>query len=133
MSIYVNGNLNDLTEDVLAALEAGGTTEHPLIDGRIIAVFASPEKGASEKMAMGIAALPAAYSTPAHSHPAEEFAFVLRGSGTITIEAETIAVGPGSLVVTPPNKTHITSSNADGPLVVYWTYGPAGSEKRWIS
>lgn len=30
-------------------------------------------------------------------------------------------------------RPHVTSSDSDGPLVVYWTYGPAGSEQRWLS
>jgi quercetin dioxygenase-like cupin family protein len=83
-------------------------------------------------MAMGISALPAAYSTPEHSHRAEEFALVLRGSGSITISGTPIPVGPGSLVVTPPNAPHVTTADGSGPMVIYWVYGPAGSEKRWL-
>lgn len=133
MSAHISHDLNELVEEALGALSAGGTPEHPLIDGRVVAVFASPERNSSQKMAMGVSALPPAYSTPPHSHAAEEFALVVRGTGTITIDGEPIPVRPGSLVVTPPNSIHVTSSDADGPLVVYWTYGPAGSEQRWLS
>lgn len=126
-------DIEAMVELALDALATGGTPEHPLIDGRIVAVFASPERRSSEKMAMGVSALPPAYSTPPHSHAAEEFALVMRGTGTITIDGEAIPVHPGSLVVTPPGTTHVTSSDPAGPLVVYWTYGPAGSEQRWLS
>jgi quercetin dioxygenase-like cupin family protein len=124
-------NLDHMVELALAALAAGGTKEYPLIEGRIVAVFATPSKKSSEDMAMGISALPADYSAPIHSHRAEEFALVLRGSGKITINGDEIIVGPGSLVVTPPNAQHFTSVNPGEPMVIYWVYSPAGSEARW--
>lgn len=133
MSDYISHDLNRLVEEALAALEAGGTSDAPLVDGRIVAVHASPETATSERMAMGISALPPGYSTPPHNHDAEEFALVVHGSGSITIEDEVIPVQAGSVVVTPPGTTHVTTAADDGPLVVYWTYGPAGSERRWLS
>ena len=92
-----------MIDGALSALSQGGTKEVPLIDGRMLSVHASPAKGTSEKMAMGVSALPPNYSTLVHSHDAEEFALVVRGAG----------------------------ANSDGPMVVYWTYGPVGSESRW--
>lgn len=132
MNSYNIQNLDSMVEQALAALAAGGTEKYPLIDGRIVAVFASPGAASSEDMALGISALPPGYSTPVHDHRAEEFALVLRGRGKITINGDDIAVGPGSLVVTPPNAPHITTSDAGEPMVIYWVYGPAGSEKRWL-
>jgi quercetin dioxygenase-like cupin family protein len=129
---YEIRDLDRMVETALAALAAGGTPEHRLIDGRVVAVFASPDLGSSADMAMGISALPANYSTPEHSHRAEEFALILKGSGSITIAGTPIPVGPGAIVVTPPNAPHITTADASGPMVIYWTYGPAGSEKRWL-
>jgi len=132
MSKSVVRNLDDMVEEAAAALEAGGTARFPLIEGRIVAVFATPDDSTSARMAMGISVLPAGYSTPAHHHPAEEFAMIVRGTGSITIDGEVIPVGPGDLVVTPPDSEHITTSSADSQLVVYWSYGPAGSEQRWL-
>lgn len=125
-------NIDNMVAEALTALQAGGTEKFPLIDGRIVAVFASPNNRSSEDMALGISALPPRYSTPVHSHRAEEFALILRGDGKITISGEDIPVGPGSLVVTPPNAPHITTAGASGPMVIYWVYGPAGSENRWL-
>jgi len=132
MSKSVVLNINDMVDEAVAALDAGGTARFPLIDGRIVAVFATPDDSTSARMAMGISALPAGYSTPVHHHPAEEFALIVRGTGSITIDDEVIPVGPGDLVVTPPDSEHITTSSADSELVVYWSYGPAGSEQRWL-
>lgn len=134
MSKYVTRDINALADGALAVLESGvGTDEFPLIQGRVLAVQASPDLETSEDMAWGIAALPAGYSAPLHSHRAEEFAMVLRGSGTITIADEEIPVSEGSVVVTPPHDEHLTTAGPDGPMVVYWVYGPAGSEGRWLA
>ena len=132
MSKLVVRNIDDMVDEAVAALDAGGTTRFPLIDGRIVAVFATPDDSSSARMAMGISVLPPGYSTPAHQHPAEEFAMIIRGTGSITIDEEVIPVAPGDLVVTPPDSVHVTTSGADDQLVIYWSYGPAGSEQRWL-
>ncbi len=129
--LYNVQNLDAMVEKALSALAAGGTEEYPLFEGRIVALFASPSSKSSEDMALGISALPANYSAPIHSHRAEEFALVLRGKGRITINGDEIIVGPGSLVVTPPNAPHFTTVDAGEPMAIYWVYGPAGSEQRW--
>jgi quercetin dioxygenase-like cupin family protein len=133
VSRYVVRQLQQLADGALAVLESGvGTEDLPIIEGRVMAVQASPQLGSSEDMAWGISALPPGYSVPEHTHRAEEFAMILRGSGIITIEDEQIAVSEGSVVVTPPHLRHLTTAGPDGPMVVYWVYGPAGSEARWL-
>lgn len=132
MSKLVVRNIDEMVDEAVAALDAGGTTKFPLIDGRVVAVFATPDDSTSAKMAMGISVLPPGYSTPPHQHAAEEFAMIVRGTGSITIDDEIISVGPGDLVVTPPDSVHVTTSLGDDQLVVYWSYGPAGSEQRWL-
>lgn len=133
MSGYVVKDLPTLAERALAVLDQGeSTAEFPIVDGRVVAVQASPQLDTSADMAWGISALPAGYSTPPHQHRAEEFAMILRGDGTITIEGDPVTVGPGSVVVTPPDLVHVTTAGPDEPLVVYWVYGPAGSESRWL-
>jgi quercetin dioxygenase-like cupin family protein len=132
MSKLVVRNVDDMVDEAVAALDAGGTTRFPLIDGRIVAVYATPDDSTSARMAMGISVLPPGYSTPAHQHPAEEFAMIIRGTGSITIDDEMIPVAPGDLVVTPPDSVHVTTSLGDDQLVIYWSYGPAGSEQRWL-
>ncbi len=125
-------DLDVMIDTALAALERGGLPGYPVIDGRVIAVLATPEKGTSSDMAIGVSGLPPNYSTTEHTHRAEEIATIVRGSGTITIDDEPIPVRTGSIVVTPPHARHITTSSPDEPLVVFWTYSPAGSEGRWL-
>lgn len=134
MKEFVVEDLQALADGALAVLESGvGNDQYPLIEGRVLAVQASPELGSSEDMAWGISALPRGYSVPEHTHRAEEFAMIVRGSGTITIDDQEIPVSEGSVVVTPPHRRHLTTAGQSGPMVVYWVYGPAGSEGRWLS
>ena len=133
MGDYQVRDLSVLADEALAALEEGGRPGFPLIEGRVLAVQVTPDRGTSSDIAMGVAALPSGFSTPDHTHRAEEIATVLRGSGCITIEDTTIEVAPGSLVVTPPHAHHVTTAGPDGPMVVFWMYAPAGSEQRWLA
>lgn len=134
MSRYHLRDLEALVEGALAVLDSGvGSDQFPLIDGRVLAVQASPELDSSSDMAWGIAALPPGYTVPEHTHRAEEFALILRGHGEIVIEDEPVPVKEGSVLVTPPHLRHATRSAEDSPLVVYWVYGPAGSESRWLT
>ena len=126
-------HLDGVIDAALAALDAGGTEEFPLKEGRVVKVLASPSFGTSAFMAMGLAVLPPDYTTPPHEHDAEEIALVLRGSGSITVSGVATPVREGSVVIAPPGAPHTTHSDAQGPLVVYWTYGPAGSESRWLT
>jgi len=116
----------------LRALAAGGLDGAPLVDGRVLSVRATPVNGTSSSMAIGLAVLPAGYTAPPHSHEAEELATVLSGEGTITIDGAEFPVRPGSVVLTPSGSVHITAAGPRTPLVVWWTYAPAGSEQRWL-
>lgn len=132
MGSYEVRDIEAMADEALAALDEGGRPGFPVIDGRVLAVQATPDRGTSSDMAMGVAALPPGFSTPEHTHRAEEIATIVRGNGTITIDGEAIAVHTGSVVVTPPHALHVTTAAADEPMVVFWVYGPAGSEDRWL-
>lgn len=122
----------ELIADGLAALQSGGRDGAPLIDQRILSVKATPVDGSASDMSVGISVLPPGYSTPPHSHRAEELATVLSGSGAIIIDGDRYEVGPGSIVLTPSQSTHVTVSDDSAPLVIWWVYTPAGSETRWL-
>lgn len=107
-------------------------TGAPLIDGRVMSVQATPVSGTSSRMAVGMSVLPAGYATPPHDHEAEELATVLSGEGVITIDSVEFPVRPGSVVLTPSRSWLVTAAGPDAPLVVWWTYAPAGSEQRWL-
>jgi len=123
---------SELTADGLAALASGGRDGAPMIDRRILSVKATTRDGSASDMSVGISVLPPGYSTPPHSHRAEELATVLSGSGAIVIDGDRHEVGPGSIVLTPSQSTHVTISDDAAPLVIWWVYTPAGSEARWL-
>jgi quercetin dioxygenase-like cupin family protein len=125
--------LDELTAEALAGLATGVSGDASRIDGRALAVKASPMKGNSEYMVMGMAALPPGFSTRAHSHAAEEVAVVLQGSGRVDIDGVAHPLSAGTVVLTPSNLVHVTHSDpGGGPLVVLWFYAPPGSEARWV-
>jgi gentisate 1,2-dioxygenase len=126
-------HLDDLIAEALAGLELGESGDAKRIDGRALAVKASPLKGNSEHITTGLAALPPGFTTRAHSHVAEEVAVVLRGSGRIEIDGVDHPVRAGTVLVTPSNLVHVTHSDpGDEPFVVLWFYAPPGSEARWV-
>src|SRR5438552_3598241 len=73
--------LDDLAAEILGALASGGSGDGKVIDGRALAVKASPMRENSSKITVGTAALPPDFSTRPHSHDAEEVAIFLSGSG----------------------------------------------------
>lgn len=123
--------LGGLTEEIENAL-AGMEGEGRLIEGRAIAVKASPELGNSAKMVMGTSALPPDFATVPHAHEAEEVAVVLSGSGRVDIDGKSYPMEPGTVLFTPSNSPHQTHSGPSG-LTVLWFYAPPGSEVRWLT
>lgn len=123
-----------LAEEVTVALNTGGRfADGVTVDGRAIAVKASPLLGNATNLAIGTAALPAGYSSPAHTHQAEEVALIVSGSGIVEIAGRPHRVEAGSLLLTPANAPHTTHADAGSEgLVIIWIYAPAGSEARWL-
>ena len=104
-----------------------------LIDGRALAVKASPMKGNSEHIVTGTAAVPPGMSTRAHSHSAEEIAVLLRGSSCVDIHGVSHPLTTGTVLATPADLVHVTNSDPGvEPLIVLWFYAPPGSEARWV-
>lgn len=125
--------VDELIAEGLAALERGDAGDGKRIDGRALAVKASPIKGNSEYIVVGTATLPPGFSTQAHSHPAEEVAVVLRGSGSVDIAGVNHRLDRGIVLLTPANLVHVTHSDPGSePLVVLWFYAPPGAEARWV-
>lgn len=123
--------LSGLTEEIGKAL-AAGEGDSRFIEGRAIAVKASPELGNAARMVMGTSALPPNFATVPHTHEAEEVAVVLSGSGWVDIDDESYPMDTGTVLFTPSNSPHQTHAGPDG-LTVLWFYAPPGSEVRWLS
>lgn len=123
--------LSGLTEGI-ENTRAGRRGDGRLIEGRAMAVQASPDLGNSSRIVMGTSSLPPDFATVPHSHEAEEVAVVLSGSGWVDIDGESHPMEEGTVLFTPSNSAHQTHSGPDG-MTVLWFYAPPGSEVRWLS
>ncbi len=124
--------LDELASEILAALRSGGAGDGKVIDGRALAVKASPMRENSSKITVGTAALPPDFRTRPHSHDAEEVAVFLSGAGRVEIDGIPHPVRRGTVLLTPAGTVHVTVSDPGEPLVVLWFYAPPGSEARWV-
>ena len=125
--------LDELQTEITEALRLGSSGDARLIEGRAIAVKASPILTNSTRIVIGTAALPPGYATTAHSHEAEEAAVFLSGSGTVEIDGVAHRVAAGTVLLTPSNAVHVTHADPGTiPLVALWFYAPPGSEARWL-
>lgn len=132
-SLAPHWTLEQLKVEALEALRTGQAGDGKVIDGRAVAVKASPMKANSAKLVVGTACLPAGFTTRAHSHEAEEVAVVLSGSGQVDIDGVLHRLETGTVLLTPSNAVHVTHSDpGDEPMVVLWFYAPPGSEARWV-
>jgi quercetin dioxygenase-like cupin family protein len=128
-----NWSLDELIAEGLAGLATGESGDAKRIDGRALAVKASPMRSNSTHIVVGTATLPPGFSTRPHSHSAEEVAVVLRGSGWVDIDGAPHRITQGTLLVTPADLVHVTHSDpGEEPLVVLWFYAPPGAEARWV-
>ena len=54
-----------------------------------------------------------------HNHDGfEECIYVLRGTGMTVAESGELAIGPGDIVLIPPNEKHMTRNTGSEPLVL---------------
>ncbi len=125
-------NLEDMKKEMKEALARGSHPNGRFLNGRIVVVLATPDNGTSHDVAIGLSAIPPGLSTEEHSHPAEEIATVLSGTGTVYIDDVPFEVGPGSVIYTPPMARHRTEVTGDDIYLSWWMYSPAGSESRWL-
>lgn len=63
-----------------------------------------------------------------HSHPNEQMTIVLKGKARFACGGREVALGPGGVVVFPPNREHSTRNAGDGELVLEEIFTP-GVEK----
>jgi gentisate 1,2-dioxygenase len=124
--------IEDLTTEVLEALATDLCGNARIIEGRALAVKASPAHGSATEITLGMAALPPGFSRSAHAHAAEEVAMVLSGKGAAIVEGRRRQLRAGSLWLTPPWTQHAIEASHSGPLVVLWLYAPSGSEAEWV-
>lgn len=83
-------------------------------DGSTIRSILDRTNAPVENQSLAEARVPAGGATQRHYHRvSEEFYFVLAGTGTMEIDGETRAVGPGDAVLIPPGAWHQITATTD--------------------
>lgn len=76
-------------------------------DGSTIRSILDRTNAPVQNQSLAEARVPAGSATQRHYHRlAEEFYFILEGRGTMEIDGETRAVGPGDAILIPPGARH---------------------------
>jgi quercetin dioxygenase-like cupin family protein len=101
----VEGHLFELTK--MAGIEAGtgySTAHGPVVEG--------------DRIQVGLIFKPRGTGARLHSHPNEQWNYVLSGKMKVRMEGEEDRIaGPGTVVYLPANKVHATIATTDGDLV----------------
>jgi quercetin dioxygenase-like cupin family protein len=64
----------------------------------------------------------------AHHHPHEQIVWIIEGEVDFHVGDETVRLGPGGLVVVPPNVTHYAEVVGDKPALNLDVFTPARPE-----
>lgn len=79
---------------------------------------------------VGTLTMDAGAAVPQHQDPTEEFIYVVSGSGEITIDGVTTAVGPKSVIYMPAGAT-VSYKNGDQPLEAVQIFADPGPEAKY--
>jgi oxalate decarboxylase/phosphoglucose isomerase-like protein (cupin superfamily) len=94
----------------------------------------APEINGAAAISAAVAELHPGQGHARHNHPeAEEVIHVLSGTGEQMVEDEagrpiTWAVTPGATVYVPRARYHATLNTGPGPMRIFVTFAPAGSQ-----
>ncbi len=72
-----------------------------------------------DRMIVGLMRMPAGTGAEPHSHPNEQWIYVLEGTFTATIGGKAIEAGPGSVVYVPADVIHTGRASAAGDVVFF--------------
>jgi len=98
--------------------------QHLPLDGRtdFFEVIASTPRSQAAVMT-----LPPGQSTggPDNTHDhADQWLYIRFGQGKATVNGQTLAIGPGDLLLIEANEPHEIAAGDDGPLVTFSVYAP---------
>ena len=85
--------------------------------GNTITGFASPSRGASECILYRLE-MPPGGAVPLHRHDHEDTFTVAAGDLRISIDDETLDIGPGDTVIVPTGARHALEAGPDGAALV---------------
>ena len=72
-----------------------------------------------DRMIIGLMRMPAGTGAELHSHPNEQWIYVVEGAFDCEIEGQRCLVNPGSVVYIPANAMHKGSATADRDLLFF--------------
>jgi quercetin dioxygenase-like cupin family protein len=72
-----------------------------------------------ERMIVGLMRMPAGTGAAPHSHPNEQWIYILQGTFEATIGGKTVEAQSGSVVYVPADAIHSGRASADGDVVFF--------------
>jgi quercetin dioxygenase-like cupin family protein len=72
-----------------------------------------------DRMIVGLMRMPAGTGAAAHSHPNEQWIYILEGTFHATVGDKTIEAKPGSVVYVPADVVHAAKAGAAGDVVFF--------------
>jgi quercetin dioxygenase-like cupin family protein len=72
-----------------------------------------------DRMIVGLMRMPAGTGAEPHSHPNEQWIYILEGTFVATIGGKTIEARPGSVVYVPADLVHAGKASAEGDVVFF--------------
>jgi quercetin dioxygenase-like cupin family protein len=72
-----------------------------------------------DRMIVGLMRMPAGTGAEAHSHPNEQWIYILQGTFRATVEGKEVEAKAGSLLYIPSNAMHSGKATADGDVVFF--------------
>jgi quercetin dioxygenase-like cupin family protein len=70
-----------------------------------------------ERSVMGLMRMPRGTGARPHSHPNEQWVYVIEGTLLVEVDGTKAEAGPGCLIYFPPNSVHATVATADRDVV----------------
>ncbi len=100
-------------------------------DGAVIVELASPRNSPLRRHSVAEIRHPPGTASREHHHTeAEEVYYVMEGHGSVRVDGETRAIGPGEVVIIVPGQRHKVWQQGVGDLVMLVTCVPAYSEEE---
>jgi quercetin dioxygenase-like cupin family protein len=72
-----------------------------------------------ERMIVALMRYPAGKPSDAHSHPNEQWIFILEGELEMNFDGTWLKAGPGEVFYVPANKVHQAANNGDTDVVFF--------------
>jgi mannose-6-phosphate isomerase-like protein (cupin superfamily) len=72
-----------------------------------------------DRMIIGLMRLPAGTGAVLHSHPNEQWIYILEGTYTGVVEDKSIEAKPGSVIYVPANVLHSGGATKDGDVLFF--------------